>query len=195
MRAGELQRVWYAHDLIRCQRRVLTLAPTFEFFDEVGNSLLYCQEKIFAIRDDIRVFADESKQHELLRIKQRNIMDTFGLFDVFDSASGEKLGALQRQGGYFSGYTWQLLDATDASIGSINETGTKLWRRLFKFLPYSFEFRLGDRVTGTFTQQFSFVRYSATMDLSAATGSGFDRRLAFAGALLLMAVEEQQDRR
>jgi len=193
---NELAKVWLSHDTVLCQRPFLSLAPTFEFFDPDGKALLFCKAKVFAIKDDIRMFSDASQQTEVLRIKQRNILEAAGVFDLFDSATDQKVGVLRRHlGGYFGGYTWSLLDANDQPLGLIEETGGKLWRRLFKLLPYSFAFRLGEQEVGTFTQHFSLFRYKATLDLSAARGTPFDRRLAFAGALLLMAVEAKQDQR
>ncbi|MGH7297765.1 MAG: hypothetical protein ACRELB_22695, partial [Polyangiaceae bacterium] len=186
--------VWHAHDVVSSRRKILAIAPTFEIFDASGHPLVYCQEKLFKIKDDIRIYADASKSVELLRIKQRNMLDWAGLFDVFDPQSGGKIGAFRRKGWRsFLRDEWHLLDASDQQVGSILETGTPFWRRIFKFLPYTFAFNVAGQQTGTFVQHFSFFGYKATMDLSAWRGAPFDRRLAFAGALLLMAVEAKED--
>ena len=186
--------VWHAHDVVSCKRKVLAIAPTFEIFDQVGTPLVFCQEKLFKIKDDIRIYADSNKQVELLRIKQRNIMDWAGLFDVFDPQSGAKLGAFRRKGWRsWIRDEWHILDANDQQVGSILETGTTWLRRVFKFLPYTFAFNLGPQTVGTFVQHFAFIGYKATMDITGWRGAPYDRRLAFAGALLLMAVEAKED--
>lgn len=190
-----IARRWFDHDVVRCQRKILAIAPTFEIFDAQGAPLVYCQEKLFKIKDDIRIFADSTKQHELLRIKQRNVLDWAGVFDVLDPQTGAKLGALRRKGWRsFLRDEWHLLDANDQQVGTLVETGPALLRRFFKFLPYSFAFMLGPQQVGEFQQHFSFIRYVATMNLSGWREAPLDRRMAYAGALLLMAVESKEDR-
>ena len=81
----------------------------------------------------------------------------------------------------------------DQPVGRILETGTAWIRRLFRFLPYTFAFLLGERPVGAFDQQFTWFGYKATMDLSGWRSTPYDRRLAFAGALLLMAIEAKED--
>ncbi len=187
--------IWYAHDVVTCRRKVFALAPTFEVFDAQGRPLLFCQEKLFQIKDDIRVYADSTKAVELLRIRQRNIVDWAGVFDIVDPASGAKLGAMRRKGWRsIVRDEWHVLDAADQQVGVVLETGMAWLRRIFKFLPYAFSFTLGGQQVGTFTQHFSLFTYVATMDLGAWKASSFDRRLAFAAALLLMAVEAKEDR-
>jgi hypothetical protein len=186
--------IWHAHNVVRCQRKILAIAPTFEIFDGQGAPLVYCQEKLFKIKDDIRIYADASKKVELLRIKQRNMLDWAGLFDVFDPATGQKVGALRRKGWRsWVRDEWHLLDPNDQQVGRILETGSAFLRRLFKFLPYSFAFDLQGQVVGTFVQHFTFFGYKATMDITQWQAVPFDRRMAFAGALLLMAVEAKED--
>jgi hypothetical protein len=186
--------LWYQHNVVVCRRKILAIAPTFEIFDQQGTPLLFCQEKLFAIKDDIRIYADSSKKVELLRIKQRNIMDWVGVFDVFDPATNARIGVFRRKGWRsWLRDEWQILDPNDNPIGSILETGTPILRRLFKFLPYTFGFNYGSQQVGTFDQHFTFIGYKATMDIGAWQGGPLDRRLAFAGALLLMAVEAKED--
>jgi hypothetical protein len=190
-----LAAIWHAHNVVTCRRKIFAIAPTFEIFDAQGAPLVYCQEKLFKIKDDIRIYADSSKKIELLRIRQRNVMDWAGVFDIVDPASNMKIGAMRRKGWRsFLRDEWHILDANDQQVGVILETGTAFLRRIFKFLPYTFSFALGGQEVGTFTQHFSFFTYNATMDITPWQGSPYDRRLAFAGALLLMAVEAKEDK-
>ena len=53
---------WYEHDRMTCRRKILAIAPTFEIFDSHGRPLVYCQEKLFKIKDDIRIYSDASKR-------------------------------------------------------------------------------------------------------------------------------------
>ncbi len=187
-------RAWFDNDVLSCHRKIFAIAPTFEIFDEAGSPLVFCQEKLFRIKDDIRVYADSSKTVELLRIRQRNVLDWVGVFDVIDPASGERIGVLRRRGWRsWVRDEWQINDGEEREVGRILETGNALLRRILRFLPYSFEFVVDEQTLGTFTQHFSFFGYEATMDISAWRDTPCDRRLAFAGALLLMAVESKED--
>jgi len=186
--------VWHAHDLVTCHRKILAIAPTFEIVDMQGMPLVFCQEKLFKIKEEIRIYADSSKRVELLRIKQRNMMDWAALFDVFDPVTQVKIGALRRKGWRsWMRDEWHLLDANDLPVGTILETGNAFLRRVFKFLPYSFAFYVSGQQVGTFDQHFTFLGYAATMNMVAWRGAPLDRRMAFAGALLLMAVEAKED--
>jgi hypothetical protein len=186
--------VWHAHNVVSCRKKILAIAPTFEIFDVQGTPLVFCQEKLFKIKDDIRIYSDSTKKVELLRIKQRNVMDWAGLFDVFDPVSNAKIGAFRRKGWRsWLRDEWHILDTDDRQVGSILETGTTFLRRIFKFLPYTFSFNVENQQVGSYTQHFAFIGYKATMDISAWQAGPFDRRLAFAGALLLMAVEAKED--
>lgn len=186
--------VWYAHNVMTCRRKILAIAPTFEMTDELGRPIVFCQEKLFKIKDDIRIYADASKQVELLRIGQRNVLDWAGIFDVTDPATGQRIGVLRRKGWRsFARDEWHIHDAYDQPVGRIIETGNAFLRRIFKFLPYTFAFFFESRAAGTFDQHFTFFGYKATMDITYWQGVPYDRRLAFAGALLLMAVEAKED--
>jgi hypothetical protein len=187
--------VWHAHNVVTCKRKVLSIAPTFEIFDQAGTPIVFCQEKLFKIKDDIRIYSDSSKRAELLHIRQRNIMDWAGVFDVIDPQSGYKIGVFRRKGWRsFMRDEWQILDVNDNQVGRILETGTPFLRRMFKFLPYTFAMSFGNQVVGTFDQHFTFIGYKATMNITPWQNVPFDRRLAFAGALLLMAIEAKEDK-
>ena len=185
---------WYAHNVVTCRRKILAIAPTFEILEEQGRPIVFCQEKIFKIKDDIRIYADSSKQVELLRIAQRNVLDWAGIFDVVDPATGQRIGVLRRKGWRsFARDEWHIHDAYDQPVGRILETGNAFLRRIFKFLPYTFGFFFENRAAGTFNQHFTWFGYKASMDITYWQGVPYDRRLAFAGALLLMAVEAKED--
>lgn len=193
--AQGMAQMWHQQNVMLCKRKILAIAPTFEIFDATGQQpIVFCQEKLFKIKDDIRIFSDSSKKVELLRIKQRNIMDWAGIFDVTDPATGQKLGAWKRKGWRsFARDEWMMCDQNDQQVGRIIETGTAWIRRFFKFIPYTFNFEVMGQPVGTFNQAFSFIGYKAMMDITPWQGLHVDRRMAFAGALLLMAIEAKED--
>jgi hypothetical protein len=122
------------------------------------------------------------------------MLDWAGLFDVFDPATNAKLGAFRRKGWRsWLRDEWHILNSDDQQVGTILETGSTFLRRIFKFLPYTFAFNIGEQQVGTFIQHFAFIGYKATMDISPWQQGPVDRRMAFACALLLMAVEAKED--
>jgi len=64
----------------------------------MGNLVMFSEQKMFRWKEDIRVYADESKMREVLSIKARQIMDFYAAYDVVDTEMNQKVGALRRKG-------------------------------------------------------------------------------------------------
>src|SRR3954451_14818176 len=89
----------FAHDRFVARRKVLTLfSPEFHFYDMQGTVIGFLKQKAFKLREDIRLYTDESKTKELLHIQARKIIDFSSAYDVVDSATQQKVGALKRCG-------------------------------------------------------------------------------------------------
>lgn len=86
----------YDHYLLR--RQVLALTGKFHLYDPNGQLVLYSQQKMFRLKEDIRAYSDESCSQELLYIQARQIIDFSAAYDVIDSLSGERVGVLRRKG-------------------------------------------------------------------------------------------------
>ena len=100
------------------RRRLLSvLTISFDIFDEAGKSIGFCQQKAFKLKEDIRIYTDESRQNERLSIQARQIIDFSAAYDVHDSSTGEKLGALKRQGWTsLIRDSWIVMDADDREV-------------------------------------------------------------------------------
>ena len=89
--------------------------------------MLYSQQKMFRLREDIRVFSDESQSQELLLIKARSIIDFSAAYDVVDAQSGMAVGVLRRKGlRSIARDEWQVLGAQDQLVGVLQEDGMGL---------------------------------------------------------------------
>jgi len=88
----------FTFDRYLLKRQVFALTGKFRFFDPNGQLVLFSEQKMFRLREDIRVYSDETKSREVLMIKARQIIDFSAAFDVVDSATGQKIGALRRPG-------------------------------------------------------------------------------------------------
>ena len=87
----------YAQTQYLLRKQMLKLfGATFRIYDQAGNLSFFVQQKAFKLKEDIRVYADEGKTTEMLVIQARQIIDFNAAYDVVDSLTGEKVGALKR---------------------------------------------------------------------------------------------------
>jgi uncharacterized protein YxjI len=171
---------------------------SFYIYDPNGALVLFSKMKAFKLKEDIRVFTDETLQTEALSIQARSVLDFSGSYDVYDSASGRRVGALRRKGLKSSFYKdeWVILDNTEREIGLIQEESAflALLRKylLGALIPQSFNAQIGGRTVATFSQHFNLFATKLTLDFSADPQHQFDRRLGIAAGILLCAIEGKQ---
>jgi hypothetical protein len=187
----------FSHSTYLLKRQVLALTGKVRVYTPTGQVGLYSEQKMFKLREDIRVYSDENKLNELLWIQARQIIDFAAAYDVFDQTSGMKVGALRRKGWRsIMRDTWEILDSMDQVIGIVREgsPGRALLRRLLlgSLLPQRYEVvQVGEQVTAQFSQRFHLFRYELDIDFTMAPKS-LDRRLGLAIAILLAILEGKQ---
>lgn len=189
----------FSHDTYVVRRKVLKLfGGAFHIYDAAGNLLGYSKMKAFKLKEDIRLYTNETMSDELLTIKARSIIDFSAAYDVVDSHSGQKLGALRRKGlKSMLKDEWELLNAADQPLGIIEEDAwlLALVRRFIDLaaliFPQKFVVRINGQEVATFKQNFNpFVKKLNVTFL--APPQTLDRRLGVAAALLMSAVEGRQ---
>jgi len=179
------------------RRQVFALTGKFRFYDPSENLVMYSEQKMFKLREDIRVYADENKTQEVLSIKARQIIDFSAAYDVVDAAYNQKIGTLRRKGwSSMLRDEWQVLDANDNQIGVLFEDsmGMALLRRflLGSWLPQNYDITLGETRVADLKQNFNLFRYELNLDFSMDPSQKLDRRLGIAAGILLAAVEGRQ---
>lgn len=179
------------------KRQALALTGKFRFYDPSGRLVLFSEQKMFKLREDIRVYADENKSQEVLSIKARQIMDFSAAYDVVDTAMNQKVGVLRRRGlQSILRDEWEVLDANDAVIGKLFEdsVGLALLRRLLlgSLLPQNYDITVGEARVADLKQRFNPFRYELDLDFSMDTTQRLDRRLGIAAGILLATVEGKQ---
>lgn len=187
----------FALDTYLARRKALTaFTPKFHVYDPMGQLVAYVEQKAFKLKEDITVFADEQKQQPLLTIKARQILDMSAAYDVTDARTGAKVGALRRKGlKSILRDEWLVLDITDKEIGRIQEDSAlmaTLRRFLTNLIPQSFKVEIQGQPAGIIKQHFNPFVLKHTVDLTPDTGKRFDRRLALAAVVLLLAIEGRQ---
>ncbi len=179
------------------QRQVFALTGKFRVHDPSGNLVMFSEQKMFKLREDIRVYSDENKTQEVLSIKARQIIDFSAAYDVVDTAYNQKVGTLRRKGwSSMLRDEWQVLDANDNQIGVMFEDsmGMALLRRflLGSWLPQNYDITLGETRVADLKQNFNLFRYELNLDFSMDPSQRLDRRLGIAAGILLAAVEGKQ---
>lgn len=186
----------FQHNQYLLKRQVFALAGKFRFYAPSGQLVLFSQQKMFKLREDIRVYSDENKTQEVLMIKARQIMDFSAAFDVVDSASGQKVGALRRKGlASILRDEWDILDVGDNVIGKLFEDsmGLALLRRfLTGLIPQNYDITIGTDRVADLKQAFNPFTYQLNVDFSMDLSQRLDRRIGIAAAILLAAIEGRQ---
>jgi uncharacterized protein YxjI len=168
----------------------------FRISNAQEQPVLYSEMKAMKLKEDIRVYADEGKTREVLVIKARQILDISATYDVWDSQSQNKVGALRRKGlKSLVRDEWSMLDANDQVIGKIQEDSlvlALLRRFLTNLIPQSYSVTLNEQELAEFKQNFNPFLLKLTLDFSRDPQGQLDRRLGIAAAILLCAIEGRQ---
>lgn len=107
------------------RRKVFKLfGASFHIYDEKGDLAGYCNQKAFKLREDIRIYTDESMTTPLLSIVARNIIDFSVTLDI-TLPTGESLGSIRRKGlsSTFFRDEWLVFNAAGEEIGTLRENG------------------------------------------------------------------------
>lgn len=186
----------FQHDQYLLKRQVFALTGKFRFYDSIGSLVMFSEQKMFRLREDIRVYADEAKTQEVLMIKARQIIDFSAAYDVVDSASGQKVGALRRKGlNSILRDEWEVLDASDNVVGTLLEDsmGLALLRRfLVSLVPQNYDIMFGMERVADLKQRFNLFAYQLDLDFSMDASKKLDRRIGIAAGILLAAIEGKQ---
>jgi uncharacterized protein YxjI len=185
----------YQQYLIR--RKIFKLfGGAFHIYSPNGEVVFYSHMKAFKLKEDIRLYTGEDMKTEILSISARKIIDFSSAYDVVDSATKEKVGALKRKG--FKSLLkdeWIFMNAHDQEIGFIKEdsmTLALLRRLLTSLIPQKYHGEINGKQVCTFKQNFNPFVMKIKLDFSQDVTGLLDRRLGIAAAVLLCAIEGRQ---
>lgn len=179
----------------RIRRQVLRLfGAGFHVYD--GDRVVaFCKQAAFRLKEDIRLYTDDSQREELLWIRARQIVDFAASYDVVDAATQQKVGALRRRG--FRSMlrdSWELLDVEDRPIGKVEEDsmGMAMLRRFVaNLVPQRFHLTGPGGRDAVLKQRWNPFVYS--LEVTVPAEFGIDKRMVFATAVLIAAIEGRQD--
>ena len=176
------------------RRKILTiLGASFHVYDPDGRIVAFSRQKAFKLKEDIRVYTDDTKSTELLSVQARQIVDFSAAYDIVDSAEQKKVGAARRKGwSSIMRDSWELLDERDQPIAQLKEdSATKAFFRRFlsNLIPQTYHL---DAIEGgtlaTLRVRFNPFVYKLEVDI---TGDA-DPRVVLGAAVLLAAIERRQ---
>lgn len=191
----------YALDRYVLRRKVLKIfGASFHIYDEQGNVVLFSKLKAFKLKEDIRLYPDESMSQEILTIKTNSVWDISGTYEVFDPTENQVVGGLRRKGmKSILKDEWLFLDAQGNEVGKIVEDSTfkALVRRFVEaaafLMPQGYHADLGGNPVAVFKQNFNPFVQKINIDFTPDTGNLLDPRLGIAAAILLCAIEGKQN--
>jgi uncharacterized protein YxjI len=154
-----------------------------------GPLLAFAQQKRMAFKEQVTLYADDTKQRPVLGFKARQVIDLGATYDVTDAA-GAAIGLFRKD------FKRSLLRSTwiveqpglGAAVGQERNTVVALLRRFVDYLswlPYHFDFVVDGRPA------FSVVKKWGLRDryLVEVQEPGLDRRLVIAMAVALDALQ------
>ncbi|HIC62241.1 MAG TPA: hypothetical protein EYO72_05955 [Marine Group III euryarchaeote] len=164
------------------------------WFEDVNEKRYgFCEQKRFKLKEDIRIYVDESKSHEWLKIKQKQIVDAWGGYDIVDSGSGEHIGTVRRK--FWASVLrtrWHLLDAAGNEVGILIEDsmGYALARRLLLgiLLPKKFHIEIGGG-TEFVTMKQMFNPFIKKLVVNIPLNHPLDRRFIAGLAIVIAAID------
>lgn len=171
----------------------------FHIYGPDGELVLYTKMKAFKLKEDIRLYASEAMERELLTIQARSVIDFGATYDVVDPVSNEKVGSLRRKGlKSMLRDEWIIFDHADRELGKIVEDSTvkALVRRFVDFasllMPQKYHVDVDGQTVATFQQQFNPFIQRIELDFTLDTQGRIDRRLGVAAGVLMAAIEGRQ---
>lgn len=157
--------------------------------------LAFSHQKAFKLKEDIRVYKDETQAEELFCIKARHIIDFSAAYDVIDSRTGAVVGTWRRKG--FSSLirdAWELM-INEQVIGQLKEDSMALAlvrRFLCNLIPQHYDLKaLDGRGLARYAQHFNPFIFKLDVHNLCENEGPFPILVA-AGGILLTAIEGRQ---
>lgn len=164
---------------------------TFRVFAPDGQLFMLVRHPILRLREEFMVYADEGKTRALLRVKSRQMIAINFTYDVFDAATSELLGSIQKRGlSSIIRDKFIILGPDGAEIGHAEEQGHSILRRVFPWLTSKHAIYIDGAEVGFIRQIFRF--FIKEFDVTLAP-SKVDPRFVLAIALLALMAEARRE--
>lgn len=181
------------------RRKVFKLfGAAFHIYDNQERVIGFCKQKAFKLKEDLRIYTDESAQKESIRIGSRSIIDFGATYDVYESGSGAKIGVLKRHGlKSMIRDEWTVMTPSENPLGRILEDSAPkaIARRVVPFanlIPQVYECtNLTGNKCATLATHFNLFVYRLTVKIN--PSSSIPPLLVLASGILIAAIEGRQE--
>lgn len=119
--------------------KLMALRPEVNVTDGAGTLVLYVKQKALALKEDVKIFADEQQQRQLYQMNANRIID-FSAQYAITRPGGALVGTVRRRGRRsIWRATYDVLDSAGTEVGRIYEENP--WIRLIDavlggFIPF-----------------------------------------------------------
>jgi uncharacterized protein YxjI len=179
------------------KEKKLTIGRQYYILDGSEKLIGYCIQKLFKLKEDVRVYTGEDKKNEMFRMKQEQILNFLASFEIKDLSTGKVMGYTKREFplSLFRD-TWSILDNNRNVVCIVSEEGTfAIFRRIFSFLrlfPKTYHFRSGTKEVAILVQKFQIIGDTWTLDID--PQNDIDTKLLVSASLLMDIIEQQSKR-
>lgn len=187
--------IWF-QSYYRIRKKVIAIANQYWIEDQRGITLGYTKQKLIRLKEDIRIYTDESMAHELFKIRQEQVVDMWGTFAVIDTATNVVLGKLKRKALAQVGKDeYLLLDFNGQTVGRVAESsGRGLARKYLpggKLVPEHVFVEFNGQQVAEIKQQFKVIGDIWEVDCSRVPLQ-FDRRTLLACMIIMGIIERDR---
>lgn len=118
--------------------KLVALAPRIIVSDASGQEVLFISQKVFKLKEDVRVYLNQSKSQEVFRINAEKVLDFNTRYNFYESRSNQHIGSVKAKG-WRSIWraTYHLDDSSGQQTHFIKEDNpfVKIWDVLFGEIP------------------------------------------------------------
>jgi hypothetical protein len=164
---------------------------TFRVFTLDGQLIMLVKHPLLRFREQFTVYADEAQTVPMLLVQARQVIAINFTFDVIDIASGRPLGTVQKRGmRSLMRDKFLILDPGGNQIGTMEESGASVLRRLFPILLSRHSLMLHGQEVARMRQLFRI--FTKEFEVELASGQA-DPRFVLACALLALMSEARRE--
>src|SRR5688572_6265835 len=101
--------------------KIIAFNPQVRITDSSGNLVMYVKQKALALKEAVKVFADEQQTQQLYAMNANKIIDFSAQYNI-TRPDGSALGAVKRQGmKSIWKATYVIVDTNGTELGTIHE--------------------------------------------------------------------------
>jgi len=190
----------FGHETYTVRKKIFNFLSTgFHIYAPDGSLAMYSKMKGFKLKEDIRLYTDETLNTEVLTIGTDSVIDFSAAYTVKDATTGETVGALKRSGmKSILRDEWLIFNAHGEELGKIIEDSTlkALVRRFIDiasmFMPQKYHVEVNGQTICTMQQNFNPFVMKLVVDFTPDKANVLDPRLGLAATVLLCAIEGKQ---